>query len=200
MKVKTQKDTGSAPISNRWLTLAGTYHMILGTVVEGEGPFGPVDGFNAKMTVLAGADSTTIGKECDLTFFSPDESRSEKSQEWASKKQTAFCTATGIMSFSTEDGEEVEIDISTAESRQVIVSLEVNKNSTANPPRLQLKFANLYHVDDPRAANAVKDEEALKLIPAAERKSADYFPKKQTNAEITAPAKTKLSADEMNDL
>ena len=66
--------------------------------------------------------------------------------------------------------------------------------------RLQLKFANLYHVDDPRAANAVKDEEALKLIPAAERKSADYFPKKQTNAEITSPAKTKLSADEMNDL
>lgn len=168
----TSEDVGGG--DGNFLTEPGTYHCSITGVAEGEGPSGkPIDGVTIRLSVLAGTVEGQQDKEFNLCLFAPDLSASEKSQEWAKRKLTALAVATGLLS-PDKLGQRFSADIRKAEGRQIILTLEED-NRDQERKYLQLSFANIYHVDDPRAAKFPKNSEALKLIPKELRKSAEYF-------------------------
>ena len=127
-------------------------------------------------------------------MFSPDQSKSDKSQEWARKKQTAFAIASGLVDLKKLGGK-VQIDLQTAVGRQIIATFEHDDSGKY----MQLSYANIYHVDDPRTANFPKDKEALAIIPKDLRKDATYFASLLKKGESTKTA-SRLSNSDLADL
>lgn len=195
--LETTEDIGGSA-SDQYLSEPGTYHCVITSVAENEGPKGnPIDGFTVGLAVLDGTVGGQKDKSTNLCLFSPDESKSDKLQEWAKKKQTAFAIAAGLLDLSKKLGGKVAIDLSEAVGRQIVLTFE--NNEYEGKTRLQLSYANIYHVDDPRAAKFPKDKEALSLIDKSLRKPAEYFAPLMKKSD-KKPAESRLSKDELNDL
>lgn len=192
--METTEDIGGSG-SDQYLNEPGTYHMIVTSVGENEGPKGnPIDGFTVGLSVLDGTAKGQKDKSTNLCLFSPDQSKSDKSQEWARKKQTAFVIASGLLDLKKLGGK-VQIDLQTAVGRQIIATFE----SDDSGKYMQLSYANIYHVDDPRAANFPKDKEALAIIPKELRKDRAYFEPLMKKGESTKTA-SRLSNSDLADL
>lgn len=192
--METTEDIGGSG-SDQYLNEPGTYHMIVTSVGENEGPKGnPIDGFTVGLSVLDGTAKGQKDKSTNLCLFSPDQSKSDKSQEWARKKQTAFVIASGLLDLKKLGGK-VQIDLQTAVGRQIIATFE----SDDSGKYMQLSYANIYHVDDPRAANFPKDKEALAIIPKELRKESTYFASLLKKGESTKTA-SRLSNSDLADL
>jgi len=192
--LETTEDVGSGA-SDQYLNTPGTYHMVITSVAENEGPKGnPIDGFTVGLSVLDGTAKEQKDKSTNLCLFSPDQSKPDKSQEWARKKQTAFAIASGLIDL-TKLGGKVQIDLQNAVGRQIVATFE----SDDKGQYVDLSYANIYHVDDPRAANFPKDREALAVIPKDQRKETMYFAPLTKRSE---PAKqtSRLSASDLADL
>lgn len=193
----TEEIGGSA--SDQYLSQPGTYHCAVVAVKEGQGPKGnPISGFTVELSVLAGTVEGQKDKTTNLCLFSPDMSKSQSSQEWSRKKQTAFVVATGLLDVG-KLGQRVEIDLSKAEGRQIVLTFYMNEHE--GKKNLELAYANIYHVDDPRAEKFPKDKAALEIVPKNLRKSKEYFEpllKKASNGK-TQPS-SRLSNDDLNDL
>ena len=168
--IETTAEVGGG--DSQYLSEIGTYHFAVSGIYEGQMANGtPIDGFSVQFSVLDGTVKGQQDKQTTLTFFSPDMSKSEKSQEWSRKKQTAFCIATGLIDIQNLGGK-VTVDLIQADGQQVIANVQKQDDDSKF---LQLHYANIYHVDDPRAANFPKNKEALELIPGESRKNAEYF-------------------------
>jgi hypothetical protein len=192
--METTEDIGGSA-SDQYLNEPGTYHMIVTSVGENEGPKGnPIDGFTVGLSVLDGTAKGQKDKSTNLCLFSPDQSKSDKSQEWARKKQTAFAIASGLVDLKKLGGK-VQIDLQNSVGRQIVATFE----SDDSGKYMQLSYANIYHVDDPRAANFPKDKEALAIIPKDQRKDAAYFASLLKKGESTKPA-SRLSNSDLADL
>lgn len=195
--METTEDIGGG--SSQYLNEPGTYHMIVTSVAENEGPKGnPIDGFTVGLSVLDGTAKGQKDKSTNLCLFSPDQSKSDKSQEWARKKQTAFVIASGLLDLKKDLkklGGKVQIDLQTAVGRQIVATFE----SDDSGKYMELSYANIYHVDDPRAANFPKDKEALAIIPKDQRKDATYFAPLLKKGESTKTA-SRLSNSDLADL
>jgi len=179
-----------------YLNEAGTFHCVVNRVLDGVDQKGnPLSGFNVQFTVLAGTVEGAASKEFNLTFFDPDMSRSEGSQRWATKKQTAFFVATNLMNLQAM-GEEVEIDVAFSEGSQVVIQVEKDDDGKY----LQLCWANIYHVDDPRAKEFPKDQQSLSILDAGNRKKPEYF-ESLTSKKTGQPQSTpRVSAEDLDSL
>lgn len=191
----TTEDVGSG--ESVYLDQPGTYHCVITSIMEGQGPKGgSIDGFTVGLAVLAGTTEGQKDKNTNLCLFAPDASKGEKSQEWARKKQTAFAIAAGLIDLAKLGGK-VNIELQDAVGRQIIVGLEHDEAGKY----LQLAWANIYHIDDPRAAEFPKDAEAIAMATMEmQRKPSDYFTPLMKKAAPAKAGQSRLSNDELADL
>jgi len=193
--METTEDIGGG--SGQYLRESGTYHLLVTSVAENEKPGGsPGDGFTVEFVVLEGTVKDQKDKSFNFFFASPDQSKSESGQEWARKKQTAFGIASGLIDLKKLGGK-VHVDLQNAVGRQIIGSVQAEEYEG----KIYIKFAyaNIYHVDDPRASNFPKDKEALAIIPKDLRKDATYFASLLKKGESTKTA-SRLSNSDLADL
>ena len=193
----TTEDIGGSA-GEKYLTEPGTYHCVVVSVDEGKGPKGnPINGFTAELAVLDGTVAGQKDRETSVTFFSPDASKSEASQEWNRKKQTAFAIATGLLDLA-KLGSKVEIDLQEAVGRQLVIQLA---HADDDKKFLQINYANIYHVDDPRAEKFPKSKEGLAIVPKELRKPAEYFaPLQKKSGGANGKSESRLSQDDLSDL
>lgn len=163
----------------------GTYHCSITHSADGESTRGkPTNCCSAILSVLAGTEPDQIEKEFHLHLYDPDLSKLEKEQEWPAKKQAAYAIAINQMDPS-QLGNECDVDFDNAEGQQVVITLshgqkKIEKKDGSeewveDTSKLKLHYANIYHVDDPRAKEFPKNKEALALLPAELRKKSEYF-------------------------
>jgi hypothetical protein len=192
--METTDDVGSS--NDQYLADPGTYHCVITNIAEDQGPKGnPIDGFTVGLAVLDGTVAGQKDKQTNLCLFNPDSDKSEKMQEWARKKQTAFVIAAGLLN-PNKLGGKVSIELSEAVGRQIVLTFE--NNEFEGKTRLQLCYANIYHPDDPRVAKVPKDAEALGIIPKDQRKPAGYFAPLMKKSDKKPDSR--LSDDELGDL
>lgn len=175
VSVKTADSTGGA--TGR-VSTPGWYHMsvVLADINDDKGM--PINGWRAQFSPLEGPEAS---KSFEMRFFHPRLQDKEAAQKWAARKQTAFLVACGFMSES-QLASDVEWDTDDAPGRQVVMHLEPD-DQEANKGKdfLQLAWADILHVDDPRVADLVKagkvsmNAGALKLLPANLRRKPESF-------------------------
>lgn len=182
---RTFQTTDISQSESNYLSDAGTFHCVVVRCTDGADQKGnPLAGFNTQFSVLNGTAEGCRDKEFTLTFFDPDMSRGEKSQAWASKKQTAFMVACNLIDLQ-KIGEEVDIEVGDAVGQQVVISVEKDENEKY----LQLVWANIYHVDDPRAKAFPKCEKSIGLVGASNRKKEGYFDSLKASKSQAKPVK-----------
>lgn len=190
--------------SGKFLSEPGTYHFTVlaihdGTLSDGKPMKG--GGFTAGLAVLTGTVDGQKEKEINLAFFNGKLDAKDQG-EFARKKQAAFLIATGLLAPSDLGKKGLKIDLQDAVNRQLIATLEVDESSEKK--YLQLSYANVYHIDDPRAKNFPRSVEAVSLVPKEQRKPAEYFAsldaKKAKDNGFAAPARPALSQTALDNL
>jgi hypothetical protein len=158
----------------------GTYHFAITKAAEGETTKGnPMTGMSAVCVVLDGTNPDQKGKEFHLHLWEPDLSKSEKAQEMALKKITSYGVAINQFDPLKLGGDLAGEFGSALEGQQFIMQLE--EDTYEGKTNLQVHYANIYHVDDPRAEKFPKDKDAIALIAKEFRKSPNQFPSKEKN-------------------
>jgi len=172
------------------LTKPGWYHLQVVHTDEnplirgGDNKGKAMDGFRIEFSVLAGKpdDNTEceVKKTNDYDFRNPNLASSDGGK-WARNKQTAYCLATGLTTKS-QLGEQVTVELEDSINHQVVAQFEKSDKGF-----LVLHYANIYHVDDPRAKDCPKDAKALALVPKAQRRDPASF-KSGGKGEAAKPA------------
>ncbi len=124
-----------------------------------------MEGFKPTFEVLDGTARvnnvcTQRGFTHEQTLFSAKPGQSEGAIKWNKAKQAAFLIATGLVS-KDQLGKSVNINLADALQKQVVINL-VPKNDDSG--YLEIAWANIYAVDDPKVAAVPKDVAALRLI------------------------------------
>lgn len=182
MKMERPKEMPHERSGGNYLEEPGKYHCL---VIEGAETvkFGDNvdDGLTLKLSVLTPGPHK--GMIYELKLGNPTFKTSEKGREWILRKQAAAVIACGLATEAEFDRGDVNINAADAADRQVAIELEMDDKKY-----LQLVWANIYHVDDPRAKSFPWNDAALKLIPAAHRRKPESFPapKKKELAGATA--------------
>lgn len=155
-----------------FLSTPGKYHCSIVETHEepkyhgGDKKGQPVDGFRVKLSVLNGPNA---GKTTNVTFYNP-KMNSRDGGKFSLQKQAAFFIAAGLVDPS-KLGQKVEIKLEDAINRQVFVELEGDDEGKY----VDLAWANIYHVDDPKAASYPRDEKSLAILPKSMRLNAAVF-------------------------
>lgn len=188
-----------------FLAVPGTYHFQVNNVRNGQGPKGnSIAGFTAEMTVLAGTDESQKDHTINLTFFNGNLNHKDQG-EFARKKQAAFFIAANAMDPNTLGQKGMKVDLSKAVGAQVIATLELDDQASAEGKTfLRLAYANIYHVDDPRAKAFPRMQAAIDLIPQQLRRPESFFEKLLTSkpkaAAATAAAAPGLTQSQLDAL
>lgn len=168
MKWGTGDDQGSG---NTRVSKAGDFHMVIEEISE---PATKPDGtliqnslFGITARVLATNAPGQEDKEWRGVFFQPN-LQAKDGGKFDRKKVDRFLLAVGLIN-PTDKGVDVEIDLDDAVGRQFLIRLEENQTRDGKSV-YQMKFADVYHVDDPEAADIPKSNDGLKLIPAELRR------------------------------
>lgn len=163
---------GDVSTGGNWMSEPGIYHMLV--VESTEQPTkrdgSPISEAICRVTLscLAGTVDGQRDKGFDLTFWH-GKPGDEKSQAYATKRLDRFFLATGLMTRAEiEQKVSKDIELADANGRQLVLELEERESATGKK-FLDLKFAEIYHVDDPAVASVPKDAAALKLISASLR-------------------------------
>ena len=170
-------DSGSAFISE-----PGCYHMLVSSVKfpaqTNSGKEIPNGLFTVVLAAAASTVPSQVGKQLTLTFFAPSINHSDQGK-FATKKVDRFLLATGLIS---EDDKNVKkaIDPNKAQGHQIMVKLEKSKGKD-DKERVDIAYADIYHVDDPEVAEWPKNAEQLAKIHKSRRK---------TDAKPSEPAST----------
>lgn len=182
----------------------GTYHMNITEIKDGLGPNGnPIEGFTAVCQVLESTVPDCAGKSYNLTCFPPDLSRSENSQNMAKRLNAAFAIATNLVG-AGDLGKRVKVDVTAAAEQQFIITLEreMEKGESGKYDKptkfLRPHYADIFHVDDPDAANFPKSETALSLIDSKNRRAPEWFGFKKKTKAAAAPAAKSGGVDYAN--
>lgn len=188
----------------KFLTVPGTYHFQVKQVMNGQGPGGnAVSGFTASLVVLTGTDESQKDHEINLTFFNGR--LTDKDQgNFARVKQGAFFIAANVMTPEQLGQRGLKIDLGKANGAQVIATLEVDEHQSKDGKTfLRLSYANIFHIDDPRASGFPKLAGAIELIPQEYRRQESFFEpllqKKQKAASAT-PVAAGLSQSQLDSL
>ncbi len=143
-----------------------------------------VDGFRVEFSVLGGPKA---GQQAGLTFWSPKASDPDQ-KNWDQFKRAAFAVAAGL-THESKGGQQVTVELSDCVDRQVVAELSFDDRDADKPVSqkwLRLHYANIYHVDDPRASSCPKDAKALALLPKSQRRTAESFKAGKPNGQATS--------------
>lgn len=158
-----------------FLTEPGSYHLIVEDVKDGELPNG--DAFHGMAVITRVAAGDLADKKFNLVLYDGDESHKDRGA-FAFRKQAAFLIAANVLSPAELSGDEVGYDEQQAIGSDIIVTLELGKPNRDGKQFLDVRFADIFHVDDPRVAKisglAISDEQ-LKAIPDGRRHKPEYF-------------------------
>lgn len=159
-------------------TEPGTYHLVVMDILDGLMPDGSTHltggGFSVVLSVLDGTVQGQKDKTIGLAFGNPKSDASDKAKELARAKKGALFIATDLMTPAQLGKSGLKIELDLAKGRQLVATIERDSRE-GKEKFLQLSYANIYHVDDPRAAKFPKSQEALALIPKQLRHDAAYF-------------------------
>jgi hypothetical protein len=145
----------------------GTYHVVVTEVEEEprDKSGALLEGFKVHFEVLDG--TTRVNNVCsqrgfthEHMFFTPRPSDSEGSIKWNRAKQAAILLATGLTS-KEQLGKSVQVNLADMQQKQCVINLV---RSNRDERYLEVAFANIYAVDDPKVAAVPKDVAALRLI------------------------------------
>jgi len=157
MEWETGEDVSSG---ETFLSQPGRYHVVVQDLNE---PATKRDGTIIQGTLFgvtfAVAEGPQQDKTVSVSFFAPS-LQSKDGGAMARKKVDRFLIAVSLVDPS-ETGKAKKIKLDEAIGRQCCVEFEHDKEGKY----LQLKYANIYHVDDPEAANVDKSDEFLSMIP-----------------------------------
>jgi hypothetical protein len=157
------------------------------------------------MEVLGGDEAN---KKFSLVFWGPkfDKPEEDKGNVMVRKKQAAFAIACDLIDLSAL-GKKVQVNLQDAVGAQVVLELEVEsytKRDGKPGKRVQLSWANIFHVDDPRAKGAVMCEKSLKSIESKFRHPVEYFDaitkRKQSASSPASPSTTRVSDADLDDI
>jgi len=158
--------------SSSMLEVGGKYHGVVKEVEEnpilGDKPF---RGFQVELEIVAPAEHAE--KTARVLFGNPDLSHKDKG-EFSRAKQASFVIATNVVDLG-KLGQSVDVDLSSAIGQHVLIELEM-KASQKDPSKHfpELRYSNVFHVDDPRAKGYPRNDEALKAV-GAPRQPESYF-------------------------
>lgn len=187
---------------SNWLKAPGTYHLHITSVdeqpVDKDGK--AVDGFKVEFNVLGGMEG---GKKIDVIFFNPTKAPEAGKKNWPLLKQGAFLLAAGLVDPSAT-GKQVSVELQDAVDRQIVIEFSYDERDADKPADkkyLQVHYANIYHVDDPRAASVNKDAKALGMLPSTQRRDPASFKASGSNGTATPPPASQPAAnDDLSDL
>ena len=169
------------PTGGNWIDKPGTYHLVI--TATDEEPVSKrdkqlIDGFKIDFQAVEGtvrdADGkfTEKDKTIDIVFFHPKITDKNEGL-FARQKQAAFFIAAGLMT-ENDLGKSVEINLDDAKGRHVIATLEEEKTDNGRS-FIRLAYADIFHIDDPRAAKFPKNDQAIALIPSKHRRDPKSF-------------------------
>lgn len=150
---------------------------------------------------LSVAAGPSAGKTVDLYFYEP-KSSSKDGGKWARNKRAAFAIASGLIDES-KLGQQVTIDVQGAVNRLVVAELVFGEPNQNGKKFLDLQFANIYHVDEPRVADVVKAfPQIIGMLPKEHRRDPASFKTAAANGNGSAPAPQSQPAadDDLGDL
>lgn len=177
--------------SSTMLDVGGKFHAVVKDVEENPVLGGSqIRGFHVELEIVAPADHAE--KTAKLLFGNPDLSHKDKG-EFARAKQASFAIAANVVDLS-KLGQEVEVDLSSAIGQHIVVELEI-KASQKDPSKHfpELRYSNVYHIDDPRAKGYPRNEEALKAVGAPRQPEVYFAPLMKKK---TPPATTKATDED----
>lgn len=161
--------TGGDFNTGGFLSEPGTYHLCVTDATENptNKSGGLIDNaaFRVSCEVLSGTVAGQEHKTIDILFFHP-KATDKNEGAFARKKIDRFLLAVSLVGDDDKD-KDIDIDITKCVGRQFVAKLEQDEE---NAKFLRVAFADIYHVDDPAVKAVPKNEDALKLMPAALRK------------------------------
>lgn len=205
MKVTTTETTQG---EGGGLRDAGTYHVVVNEVREGESQKGkPIDGLTVSFEVFDGTTKGQAGKTHTESFFLPTKKDEEKTASMKLRKLTAMAIAGNLMQ-PEQLGEELDIPFASMVGQQMVVKfdhqMEMDGEGKYTIPSkyIQVSYSDLFHVDDPAVKSVPKNADALSLIDKAHRHPEQWFAWKKKRGAVPAskPAASSVSASDVDDL
>jgi len=190
--IDVPEDMGST--ESAYLKVAGDYHVTITTVHEGTMP--PDKDGNAKAITNGGFSMTAEvvhGEQSEkkFTLVFPNGNYNHKDHGvFSRKKQAAFCIACDLIKPGVAG--QVEVNIQDAVGSQCVVELETEEYEDSQgkkQSRVQLKYAGIYHIDDPRVKKVEKNAKMVSTIPPDYRLDEKYFAPLTEKKEVKKEAK-----------
>ena len=179
----------------------GRFHFLVTDVREGRLPKGDqgIEGFSVELEALAGSEPSQVGKKTNIVLRNGQPGHQDGGA-MCRRKQAAFLIAANLLTPSGLGRSGYDLDLEKARGAQIIAELELGDEQSNGKRYLELAYANIYHVDDPRAQPVPKAEESLGSIPEAFRHVGDeaYFAPlmpKQQQASAAAASSAKGSSN-----
>jgi hypothetical protein len=198
-----------------YLKAPGVYHATVSTVHEESFPNSTRDsggseqpipgGFSVNMEVVGGEQAN---KRFSLIFWGPkfDRPEDDKGNLWARKKQAAFAIACDLITLDTL-GKRAQVNLQDAVGSQVIVELQTESHTGRDGntyEKLVMSWANIFHIDDPRGKDVVRNQKLIDSIPAANRHKPEYFDAlikgKKQSASAPARETTRVTDADLDDI
>lgn len=155
-----------------FLTKPGAFHFIVTDIRAGQMHNGDMlDGFSVELQARSGEET---GKSVNVNLRNGQLTHKDGG-EMCRKKQAAFLIAANVIQPSQLGQRGVKIDLDVARGQQMCAELELGDPDAKGRRWLDVRFSNMYHVDDPRAANIQKCDEELSLIPSNLRHPPEFF-------------------------
>lgn len=129
-----------------------------------------IDGNTLDCVVQAGTTEGQEDKKFGITLHNPKISASDKGKSWFRRKLSAILVACNLIE-PIKLGGTCDKDWVDMIGAQLIVDLVHDDEGKY----LDINFANIYHVDDPRVKDVPKNKAAIAVLPAGCRHEPTYF-------------------------
>jgi len=156
-----------------FMTEPGAFHFLVTDVRNGKDSKGEMlSGFSVELEAITGKEK---GKKVNLNLYNGELTHKDGG-EMSRRKQAAFLIAADVLRVDQIGKKGVQVDLEAAKGSQICADLELGDPSEKTGKRyLRIRFANFFHIDDPRAEKIVKDAETLGIIPGSMRHKPEYF-------------------------
>lgn len=171
----------------------GVYHMLVTDTDENPAKKdgSPLDAVKVSLSCLTGTNPEQKDRSFDLLMWAPEEGGGEM----PNKIRSRFALATCLIGHH-QPKQKTSVETSDAIGRQLVCKLRWRQKKDdvsgewKDTDRLELSFADIWHVDDPEVAKTgIKlDQDSLAMIPAALRKPVTQAVKAGGNGVVTNPA------------
>lgn len=177
-----------------FLETPGTYLLQVAEMLDGLLPDGKTvaDCFSAKCTVIGGDQD---GKSIGLLFNDGDYSHKDQGK-FARKKQSAFLIATNVLRPEHLNGQPVSYDEQQAVGQFFVSKLKFGREGKDGKRYLEVNYADVWHIDDPRVPKGIVTPEAVADVDAALRRKPEFFASMVKTPKRSAPADTTSSLNE----